>query len=174
MESASNPKRARFAERRIIWLKNVSDWFEVISPTIEQVFRKLSWSDSPVTVTMWLFDCRQRLVPRLLYPEVDLHEYDPLPLFNPFSARKISLQEWEHDQEGARYSPKEFSMLPDLIEGYRKKYGQRTLNVRWRGSQYADQWDKTKDLLLRCGWEILHWEEKRRTPCAEPEVFYIL
>ncbi|RLL97787.1 hypothetical protein CFD26_106380 [Aspergillus turcosus] len=151
-----------------------TDWFEVISPSIERVFRKLSWSDNPLTVTMRLLDCQDMLVPRLLYPEVDLQEYDPLPLFNPFGPRETSLQEWVYDQAGARYSPKEFCMVPDLIEGYRKKYGKNTLTVQWSGRQYADEWDRTKRLLLRSGWEILRWEEKRPAPGKKPRVSFKL
>lgn len=153
--------------------ETMPDWFEVVSASIEQVFRKLSWSDSPLTVTMWLPDCRDKLVPRLLYPEVDLQEYDPLPLFNPFRTRETSSLEWEYDQAGARYSPKEFCMVPDLIEGYRKKYGKNTLTVQWEGRQYADEWDRTKRLLLRSGWEILRWEEKRPAPGKKPKVSFI-
>ncbi|RHZ46634.1 uncharacterized protein CDV56_105139 [Aspergillus thermomutatus] len=157
------------------WLDGTShDWFEVISPRIERVFRKLSWSDNPLIVTMLLPDCREELVPRLLYPEVDLQEYDPLPLFNPFHPRETSFQEWEYHQAGARYSPKEFCMVPDLIEGYRKKYGKDTLTVQWKGSQVAAEWAKTKDLLLRCGWEILHWEEKSLGACYGSIVIFTL
>jgi hypothetical protein len=61
-------------------------------------------------------------------------------------------------------------MLPDLMEGYRKKYGKNNLSVQWEGRQYADKWDKTKHLLLRSGWEILHWEETGPEYLFEPEV----
>jgi hypothetical protein len=149
------------------------DRFEVISPSIERVFRKLSQSGGPLTVTMSLPNLQGKLLPRLLYPYVDLQEYDPLPLFDPFGPRETSLQEWHCDEAGAtraRYSPKEFCMLPDLMEGYRKKYGKNNLSVQWEGRQYADKWDKTKHLLLRSGWEILHWEETGPEYLFEPEV----
>ncbi|GFF80421.1 hypothetical protein IFM47457_05172 [Aspergillus lentulus] len=112
------------------------EWFKVISPSIERVFRKLSWSGSPPTVTMLLPKLQDELVPRLLYPELDLREYDPLPLFNAFCPREITLHEWENEPAGTRYSPKEFCMVPDLIEGYRKKYGKNTLTVQWKGYQW--------------------------------------
>lgn len=65
-------------------------------------------------------------------------------------------------------------MVPDLIEGYRKKYGKNTLTVQWKGYQYADEWDKTKDLLLRSGWDILCWKEKQQAPGTEPKVSFTL
>jgi hypothetical protein len=159
-----------------LWLYEGSEWFEVISPTIEKVFRKLGCSDSPLLVTMMSPHCRVKLVPRLLYPGVDLQKYDPLPSFNPFSHKKTSLQEWDYDQTCARYSPKEFCMVPDLIEAYRRNYGKDTLTVQWEGSQSGCKWNETKDLLLGCRWEILHWEKEEEccVCCGKPEVCFTL
>jgi hypothetical protein len=65
-------------------------------------------------------------------------------------------------------------MVPNQIEGYRKKYGKNNFAVQWKGRPYADEWDKTQGLLLRSGWEILRWKEKRRAPGKKPEVSFTL
>jgi hypothetical protein len=167
------------------WLKlsPTGGWVERISPTIEKIFKLLGECHN---VMVTFKPDRWSLLGRLLYPELYEAEHendypntwhfemtpegywkwDPYPGDESDNCEYESDIGYDGDLYGGYnfYGPQTRSLLPDLMELYRTRYGADSIRVLWMVEIHWDPEDisRRRDMIERSGWDILHFECDRR------------
>ncbi|GIK02949.1 hypothetical protein Aspvir_007014 [Aspergillus viridinutans] len=161
-------------------LSPTGGWVEYISPTIEKIF-KLLGDCRNVVVTINC--CANELGDRLLCPELYVAEqgtgYPNSRWFDMSPRTWFKLYISGNDQpdidfDGDLYGeydffgPPDTSVIPDLVELYRTRYGRDSISVLWKGEIMI--WAKAErswriNIVERSGWDILQSECRPLRSC---------
>ncbi|KAF7122632.1 hypothetical protein CNMCM5793_000657 [Aspergillus hiratsukae] len=149
------------------WCKRVTvelsptwEWVEFISPTIEKIFKLLGECRN-VTVTFqpWGYE----LLDRVLCPE----------LYEAEKGNRYPNSEWfKMTYENLLYSNDSYdmedilSLLPDLMELYRTRYGGDSISVLWHVMLFLETEETSwrRSMIERSGWDILQFECRTSPP----------
>ncbi|GFF77017.1 hypothetical protein CNMCM8927_004111 [Aspergillus lentulus] len=152
-------------------LSPTREWVELISPTVEKIFKLLAECRN-VIVTFLLHI--GRLIGRVLYPRLyeaekgkeypnsewfDMSYESHWDFRDPYKMEDVL---YDNDLYGEYnfYGPPTRSLLPDLMELYRTRYGRNSISLQWSVILF---WKKAetswrRSLIERSGWDILQWE----------------
>ncbi|GIJ81632.1 hypothetical protein Asppvi_000131 [Aspergillus pseudoviridinutans] len=155
-----------------VGLSPTREWVELISPTIEKIFKLLGECRN-VTVTFGRH-LSGELVDRVLYPRLyeaeKGKEYPNSEYFGmsyeiqwyfkvPYSMEDVL---YDHDLYGEYdfYGPPTRSLLPDLMELYRTRYGGNSISVLWDVMLFCAKMETSwrRSMIERSGWDILQFE----------------
>ncbi|PKX92356.1 uncharacterized protein P174DRAFT_442210 [Aspergillus novofumigatus IBT 16806] len=151
-------------------LSPTGEWVEYISPTIEKIFKLLGECRNViVTIDCWA----NELGGRVLFPELYVAEQGTgYPNSRWFD---MSFQTWydlyitceeqpDIDFDGDLYGeynffgPLDMSLIPDLVELYRTRYGEDSISVLWTGEIMIFTTEERSwriNMIERSGWDIL-------------------
>ncbi|RHZ70734.1 hypothetical protein CDV55_107651 [Aspergillus turcosus] len=151
-------------------------WVELISPTIEKIFKVLGECRNViVTFYSWANEYGLELANRMVCPELyeaeQENEYPNSPSFYMSfqSWFQLYISFWEQPDiefDGDLYGQYDFygpptkSLLPDLMELYRTRYGRDSIIVLWRVEflRHTEDWSWARSIIERSGWDILQFE----------------
>ncbi|GIC90487.1 uncharacterized protein Aud_006921 [Aspergillus udagawae] len=163
-----------------VGLSPTREWVELISPTIEKIFKLLGECRNVIVTFSHLAG---ELLGRVLYPRLyeaeKGKEYPNSEWFGmsyeshwtfrvPYSMENVL---YDNDLYGEYdfYGPPTRSLLPDLMELYRTRYGGNSISVLWSVILWWGNWETSwrRSMIERSGWDILRLEPHSLTRHSE-------
>ncbi|KAF4167353.1 hypothetical protein CNMCM6936_005310 [Aspergillus lentulus] len=155
------------------YLSPTGEWVEYISPTIEKIFKLLGECRN---VIVTIDCCANELGDRVLCPELYVTEqgtgypnsrwFDMS--FHSWYTLYLSCKEqpdidFDVDLYGKYHfaGPPDKSLIPDLVELYRTRYGEDSISVLWTGEimiRATEERSWRINMTERSGWDILQSE----------------
>ncbi|KAF7166133.1 hypothetical protein CNMCM5623_010010 [Aspergillus felis] len=147
-------------------------WVEYISPTIEKIFKLLGeCRDVIVTIDCCAYELGHRLLcPELYvaeqgtgYPNSSWFHMSPHTWYNLcISCEKQPDIDFDDDLYGEYhfFGPPDKSVIPDLVELYRTRYGGDSISVLWKGHTIWAIAERSwrSNVIERSGWDIIQSE----------------